>query len=225
MNLPISFFMDGSCGFICTVSSAEESSSRDRVGSPQCLQVISKPRIASIRKFVPMTPIDSAHDEEVLLVADGGRAAERLDALLRDSAFTVRPIDPWDDDGTAVHLGVTSLPTALLVRHGAVVARLTSTRRRAIDRFLAAARRPSGDEGAMSHGVCRDRPTAYLRHLGSIGRLPASVVGPTWPIAPRASRTATQTAADSRHLASGDRGRSLPALPLPATSSKSQEPA
>jgi hypothetical protein len=121
-----------------------------------------------------MTPIDSAHGDEVLLVADGGRGAERLDALLRDAAFTVRPIDPWDDDGTAVHLGVTSLPTALLVRQGTVVARLTSTRRRSIDRFLAAARPPSGDEPATVHEACRERVTPYLRHLSNTGRLTLS---------------------------------------------------
>jgi hypothetical protein len=154
-----------------------------------------------------MTPMDTAHGDaahgdEVLLVADGGRAAARLDALLRDAAFTVRPIDPWDDDGTAVHLGVTSLPTALLVRQGEIVARLTSTRRRAIDRFMAAARPATADERAASPGACRDRPAHYLRHLSNTGRLAARVAGPNWPTAPVASRPADRTfASPSTQLA------------------------
>lgn len=194
-----------------------------RSGSPQCLQVISKLLIGSIRTVVPMTPIDSAHTDEVLLVADGGRAAERLDALLRDAAFAIRPVDPWDDDGTAVHLGVTSLPTALLVRDGVVVARLTSSRRRSVERFMAAARPSSGDERGTSHGVCRDRPTPYLRYLRDTGRIPARVAAPTWPNSPYASRSATQRTTDVPHRSSGDRTRSLPADPVSVASSRKHD--
>lgn len=128
--------------------------------------MFSKPPAGPIRTVASMTSNESADGGEVLLVADGGRAAGRLDALLCDAGFEVRPIDPWDDDGTAVHLGVTSLPTALLVRDGAVVARLTSTRRRAVDRFFATACGRHGHDPAPS----APRPSAYLRHLDNTGR-------------------------------------------------------
>jgi thioredoxin-like negative regulator of GroEL len=119
-----------------------------------------------------MTTNDSTHDGEVLLVADGGRAAGRIDALLREAGLAVRPIDPWDEAGTAVHLGVTSLPTALLVRDGEIVTRLTSTRQRAVERFFAAVRASSGDDDAPSHGPRLERASAYLRHLTTAGHLP-----------------------------------------------------
>ncbi len=139
--------------------------------SPPVLQVVSKPPDGWIRTVDHMTATDSTHGGEVLLVADGGRAAGRIDALLRDAGFAVRPIDPWDEDGTAVHLGVTSLPTALLVRDGEIVTRLTSTRQRAVDRFFAAAARSSSGD-APSRGVRLQRASTYLRHLTTAGRLP-----------------------------------------------------
>lgn len=138
--------------------------------------MVSKPPAGSIRTVVYMEPIETAQGDEVLLVADGGRAAGRMESLLREVGLTVHLIDPWDDDGTAVHLGVRSLPTALLVRQGAVVARLTSTRRRAVERFFAAVRGPSEHDVARRRAFC-ERPSPYLRYLSSTGRLPASVGG------------------------------------------------
>ena len=157
--------------------------------------MVSKPPAGSIRTVVYMEPIETAQGDEVLLVADGGRAAGRMESLLREVGLTVHLIDPWDDDGTAVHLGVRSLPTALLVRQGAVVARLTSTRRRAVDRFLATVRAPSIEGCVASRGVRCDRTSPYLRYLANAGRLPVSVAGP--PRAAVATTAATAPAMSS----------------------------